>query len=242
MVKLSIRFEELVAAFEQSSATNHYFIDTEEGRMIHIDDRAGKERNEKPVQIDEKRHIAIPPKTPESDFFTMESFVYEIAEKDFELSEKFNDLLEKRRPSENFCTVLKENDLEEKWHAFKKKEMENHIINWLVENDIELEDQKLIPDIEIKELTKEEIEKLPSEIREFTPVACMDCDNKEGLGQRFFELNVPTENALVEKETGRIMKEKYGVEHCGHWGGYKKEVLTASKCPECGSENVFEDY
>lgn len=38
------------------------------------------------------------------------------------------------------------------------------------------------------------------------------------------------------------MKEKYNIEEYGHLGGGEKELLTVSKCPNCGSENIFWDY
>ena len=83
---------------------------------------------------------------------------------------------------------------------------------------------------------------MPEDTKGFDPAACLNCNNKEGLKARFFLINATTENALIEKETKRIMKEKYGIEDYGHYVDGEKELLTASKCPKCGSEDIIWDY
>ena len=47
---------------------------------------------------------------------------------------------------------------------------------------------------------------------------------------------------LIEKETERIMKEKYGIQDYGHICGGEKEILTSSECPKCKSKEIFEDF
>jgi len=83
---------------------------------------------------------------------------------------------------------------------------------------------------------------LPEEIKDFGPVACMKCQNKEDIKARFFSINAAPENRLIEKENKRIMKEKYGINHYGNFTGGERDILTAAKCPKCGSEEVFWDY
>jgi len=114
-------------------------------------------------------------------------------------------------------------------------------MNWLCINNFELEDHSFMSKIEIKELNADEVS-LPEEFENFGPVACMKCNNKEGFKTRYFELNVPSENMLIEKEINRIMKEKYGVEEYGCIGGGEKEILTSSECLKCKSKEIFEDF
>ncbi len=116
------------------------------------------------------------------------------------------------------------------------------ILMKMEEKDLEeLGDQSFMPKIEIKELSMDEV-KLPEGWETFGPVACMNCHNTEGLTTRYFELNVPAENMLVEQEIKRMMKETFGVKNYGHIGGGEREILTSSECPKCKSNDIFEDF
>ena len=98
-----------------------------------------------------------------------------------------------------------------------------------------------MPDIVIKELSAEDMKALPKELEGFGPMGCANCGRVASIAGRWFETNTPPENALVEKETGRIMKETFGVSHYGNFVG-ERVFLTAAKCPKCGSEEVFWDF
>lgn len=240
-MKLKIDFNELVDAFGEANVDHHCIIDTKENKIIYINEEIESDASEKLEKMEDERYIALPARLPQNDFAIMEGFVYELGESSFDLAEKFHNVLESRKPFRKFKDILLEYpEIREKWFKYKDNEIRNQTINWLCENNIELENQQLIPAVKINELRGSE--DLPKEIKGFGPAACLNCRNEEGLKTRFFLVNVAPENTLIEKETKRIMKEKYGITHYGNFTGGEKELLTASKCPKCGNEDIFWDY
>jgi len=243
-MKLDVDFEELIDAFEDSSVSHVYHIDTKKSELIYYNDGIGELEGVKEKLdscSDDDRYLYIPSRLPKHNFYVMEMFVYNI--EDFNVAEKFHDALERKKPFRNFKELLHEYPkLRERWFEYKRNNIKNETINWLCEHDIELENQHLIPEIEIKEMSMDEIKNLPEELKGFSPFACLKCHNKEGLKGRWFTLSISPENILVEKETQRILKEKFNINHHGNFGGGKKHYLTATKCPKCGSENIFWDF
>jgi len=238
-MKLNIDFDELCGAFEESDVSHHYFIDTKENKLIYINDEVDDNPQEELEKMGDDRYIHLPERMPNEGFEIMENFAYTI--KDFKVAEKFHEVLENKKPFRNFKDLLLEYpELREDWFKYKDKQIKNEVIDWLLEKDIELEGQKLISSIEINELN--DLQNLPEDIKGFGPVGCLKCNNKEGLKARFFLINVAPENKLIENWTKKIMKEKYGISHYGNFTGGEKELLTASKCPKCGSEELFWDY
>ncbi len=240
-MKLNIEFEELVDAYEDSNVTHLYFIDTKNNEIIFVNEAIDDDASEKLEELEDERYLYIPPRLPQDEFSIMEMFVYTIG--DFDLAEKFHGVLEGEKPFRNFKDLLYNYpELREKWFEYKHNTIKNETINWLCENDIEIENQEIIPKIEIRELNGEELKDLPEEIKGFGPFACLKCHNKTGIKARWFTLNVTPENRLIEKETRRIMKEKFDINHHGNFGGGEQEFLTAAKCPKCGSEEIFWDF
>jgi len=175
-------------------------------------------------------------------FMIMEMFVYEKIQ-DTQIAEKFNQVLERKKPFRNFKDLLFDYpDLQKQWFTYHREHLKNKTINWLCLNNIELENQNLTPTIQIKELTPEEIQHLPDEIKDFKPYACLHCHNQKGMKARIFSINISPENKLIEQETQRIMKEQFGITHHSGWSGGEQEFLTASRCTQCGSEEIFWDY
>ena len=228
---LWIDFDELVEAFDFCSENLLFFIDLENNKIISID-QIEEDAEEKLDKINEEKYIKIPKKEPKDEVNIAESFVYEIQEENFELAEKFHEALEKRNPYIRFNELLK--------HRFREKEFRNQVINWLCQNNLEL-NCCIIPKIEIIEINNEKAEETAEELKDFYPIACIKCNNKEGLAPIFFLLNIPVENALIDKEVKKILKEKYDLEHFGYYLN-EKTVIVASKCPICGSNDIFWDY
>jgi len=104
----------------------------------------------------------------------------------------------------NFEALLSDYpEIRERWFQFKNNHIRNETINWLCEKNMELENQRLMPNIEILELGS--LEDLPKsskeELRGFKPAMCMNCQNKENLRARLFLINISPENLMIEKET-----------------------------------------
>ena len=237
-MKLKISFNEIKDAIELVSYERHYLIDKKNHTIIFVSELED-DYEKKLEEVENDNFIGIEPRMPEDDFRIMQSFVYEI--NDFSLAQKLDASLSRRKPFKHFKEIIDQNPyLREKWFKHRHKELANEAMNWLCLHNIELEDNSFMPKIEIKEL-KAEV-KLPEEFEGFGPVACMECSNKEGLKTRYFELNVPSENMLIEKEIKRIMKENFGIGDYGCIGGGEKEILTRSECPKCKSKEIFEDF
>lgn len=243
-MKLDVDFEELIDAFEDSSVIHVYHIDTKKSELIYYNDGIGEPEGVKEKLdscSDDDRYLYIPPRLPKHSFYVMEMFVYTI--EDFDIAEKFYNALERKKPFRNFKELLHEYPkLSEKWFKYKHNTIKNETINWLCENNIELKNQQLIPKIEIKEMTRDEIKNLPEELKGFSPFACLKCHNNEGLKAQWFTINVTPKNRLIEKETQRIMKEKFNINHHGNFSGGEQEFLTAAKCPKCSGEEMFWDF
>ena len=243
-MKLDVNFEELIDAFEDSSVSHVYHIDTKKSELIYYNNDIGEPEGVKEKLdscSDDDRYLYIPPRLPKHNFYVMEMFAYTI--EDFDIAEKFHAALERKKPFRNFKELLHEYPkLREKWFEYKHNTIKNETINWLCEHDIELENHHLIPEIEIKEMSRDEIKNLPEELKGFSPFACLKCHNKERLKGRWFTLSITPENTLVEKEIQRILKEKFNINHHGNFGGGEQEFLTAAKCPKCGGEEMFWDF
>lgn len=240
-MELAIDFDELVDAFEESDTDHSFFIDTQTSTMLYFNQAADFDRERLEEMVDE-RYLMIPTRFPKDDFVIMECFVYEKIQDDA-IAEKFTEAIGRRRPFRHFKDLLFDYpDLQEQWFAYYREHLKNQAINWLFSHNIELTNQRLIPEILIRELTIEEINGLADEIKEYSPVKCMACGNEHGFMKRLFLVNASPENRLIEHEAGRIMKERFGITQYGWWSGEKPNILTASQCPRCQSEHVIWDY
>ena len=96
----------------------------------------------------------------------------------------------------------------------------------------------MIPKIKITGIDSAQI---PEEITDFSPIECMDCGYDGYIHQRFFAV----EEVNNEKEYNKfclLVKEKLGFESFGETGYDNVYLITVCRCPECGSENIFEDF
>ncbi len=239
---VSIDFCDLIAACEQSTDSTHFFIDIKGSTIISIDESKDADAQTKVRQMEKnKQYLKVPARDIKDEAFLMELFLYESP---IDASEEISpEMLQTESGIKQFHQMLASRpSLKQQWLDYRAAALRNALLSWLCDNSIELSDQQFLPPIEIKELTAEEIHRLPDEIKDFKPVACLRCHNKTGMKARIFSINVSPENRLIEQETSRIMKEQFGVLHHGGWSGGDQEFLTASQCPRCGDEGIFWDY
>jgi hypothetical protein len=242
LLPVSIDFNDLIAALEQSTGLTHFFIDIKGSTIISIDESKDTNAQTKVRQMEKnKRYLKIPTRDTADEAFVMETFLYESP---IDASEEISpEMLQTESGVKQFHQMLaSQPSLKQQWLDYRSAALRNTLLTWLCDNSIELTNQQLIPPIEITELTAEEIHRLPDEIKDFKPYACLRCHNKTGMKARIFSINVSPENRLIEQETNRIMKEQFGVSHHGGWSGGDQEFLTASQCPRCGCEEIFWDY
>jgi len=241
-MRIAFDIKELIDAFEKSDALHHFFVDTSTGRLVSILDSSEQINPQKPVQFDIPRYLKIPSRSPDDVLAIMELFIYDKVHGGA-TAKRFHQIFGQTEQLRGFMNLLaKSPTLQKQWVFFQRKHLKNEAINWLCSHDFELECPRLIPKISIRELTADERKGLPRELKDFRPVACLDCHNTTRLSARLFTCNVGPENMLIENETRRILKERFGVSHHGGWSGGKQDFLTAGKCPQCGSENLFWDY
>jgi hypothetical protein len=241
-LKLTIDFEELADAFEESDLMHHFFIDTQKNELIYVNEAVDDDYEKRLEEMEDDRYLMIPARLPQDNFIIMEIFIYEKIQ-DTKIAEKFYQVLEGKKPFRNFKDLLFDYpDLREQWFAYYHEHLKNETINWLCTSNIELTNQRLIPEINIRELTQDEISSLTEEIKDFSPVRCMNCHNEKGFIRRLFMINVSPENRLIEQETEHIMKEKFNITHHGWWSGEDLNILTVSRCPKCNSEHIIWDY
>jgi len=98
-----------------------------------------------------------------------------------------------------------------------------------------------LPKLEIRDLSEEESKKVVEPLKDFQPISCKRCGNKEDLKKRLFALNIPVNHSSVNKQIRRILKEKYNLKYYGYYEG-EKSIIFNAKCPVCGSEKMFWDY
>lgn len=241
-MRIAFDIKELIDAFEKSDALHHFFVDTDTGRLVSTVDNGEQTFPQKPMQYDGPRYLKIPSRNPDDVLVIIELFIYDKV-RGGATAKRFHQVFEQDEKIRGFMNILAGSPtLQKQWGFFQRKHLKNEAISWLCSHDFELEGQRLIPKISIRELTADEIKGLPRELKDFRPVACLNCQNTTGLSVRLFTCNVGPENMLIEKETERILKERFGVFHHGGWSGGKQDFLTAGKCPRCGSETLFWDY
>lgn len=242
LLPVSIDFCDLIAAFEQSTGSTHFFIDIIGSTLIRIDESKDTGAQTKLRQMKKnKQYLMVPARDIADEAFLMETFLYESRGDTSE--EISSEMLQTESGVKQFHQMLaSQPHLKQQWLDYRSAALRNTLLTWLCDNSIELTNQHLLPPIEIKELTAEEIKQLPDEMKNFKPYACLRCHNKNGMKARIFSINVSPENRLIEQETNRIMKEQFGVSHHGGWSGGDQEFLTASQCPRCGCEEIFWDY
>jgi hypothetical protein len=242
LLPVSIDFCDLIAAFEQSTGSTHFFIDIKGNTIISIDASKEADAQTKIHQMEKNnQYIRVPSWESKDDELIKETFLYESENNVFE--DILSETLDRENGFQQFHDLVESDPhLKKQWLEYRSAAMRNRIITWLCNNNIELANQQLIPAIEIKELTGEEIARLPDEIKDFKPYACLRCHNETGMNARIFSINVSPENRLIEQETNRIMKEQFGISHHGGWSGGDQDFLTASRCPRCGCEEIFWDY
>ncbi|MFH1431914.1 MAG: UPF0158 family protein [archaeon] len=239
-MKLNIGFDEIMTAFEFASNEMHYFIDIKNNAIIHISSRgAGSDLELEKMKNDSDNFIPIPVRNPKEDIGDILLFESGLPPPK---SKTLVSILFGPKPLNRFRELIsKDSKLMEKWYAHREKELKNNAMDFLCIKDIELSNKGFMPEIEIRKIDADKIE-MPDGFDGFGPARCLNCNTRKNIVKRFFEVNIPSENMLIEKEIERIMKKKYGIENYGHLCGGKKEILTAARCSKCKSDEIYWDF
>ena len=91
-------------------------------------------------------------------------------------------------------------------------------------------------------LTKMDPSELHKEILEFQPESCLACDFDGDILLEYFLItpNFETENEF--NEIKKEVKSQFGYESFSELGSdFEGQLISACRCPVCGSEEIFED-
>lgn len=93
--------------------------------------------------------------------------------------------------------------------------------------------------MELKEIDPSQI---PNEIKDISPIECMDCGYNGHIPRKFFSVEPAVSNEKEYNELCLLVKEKLGFESFGETGYDDVHLITVCRCPKCGSEEIFEDF
>lgn len=82
---------------------------------------------------------------------------------------------------------------------------------------------------------------LPEEVIAIAPIECMNCEYDGFIPLKFFKVIPEINNEKEYNELCSLVKEKLGFDsfsECFCDAGY---IIGMCRCPECGSEEIFED-
>ena len=93
--------------------------------------------------------------------------------------------------------------------------------------------------MELKEIDSS---KLSEEILNFSPIECMNCEFEGHIPRKFFIVEPEITNEEEYNELRSLVKKTLGHDtfselYCDY--GF---LISVSRCPKCGSEEIFEDF
>lgn len=131
---LILRFHRLVDAFSKADDERDYFLDRNEGFILHVDLDKGSaeiETLEKALETAPSRYCSIPKLSFYEQKKLMEGFANEKVY-DIDTKEKLGDLISSKNPRENFLEYLLDLHMEgEKWQLYFLERFRIKIIEWL---------------------------------------------------------------------------------------------------------------
>lgn len=83
---------------------------------------------------------------------------------------------------------------------------------------------------------------LDDEILEFGPIECMACEFNGHIPRKFFVAEPEVSNESEYNELRSLVKAELGYDSFGEVACDAGHVITVSRCPKCGSEEIFEDF
>jgi hypothetical protein len=187
-------------------------------------------------ELREKEIFIIPRRTKEFDKKAKEEFVYEIA--DTQIAEQFFEATTHASPKKSFEELILEHNLNDSWERHKRKFYSNALLNWMAKCGISLPGQKLVPEFKIDQVQSSAI---PDEMRAFVPIACSKCENSSGFEVKYFKSSLPCENLMMEQEAENLLKSR-SIENFHFLGKERKELIAASQCPKCASQDLEWDF
>lgn len=91
-------------------------------------------------------------------------------------------------------------------------------------------------------LTKIDQSKLSREIIDFGPIACMECDFDGSIPIEYFLVKPDLSNEKDYKELQVLISKELGYTSFSEADSDLGHLVSVCRCPNCGSEEIFQDF
>lgn len=90
-------------------------------------------------------------------------------------------------------------------------------------------------------ISKLDPSRIDPEVLDFAAIECMDC-NFDEIPTQYFLVTPEVETDSQYAELKRLVKEQTGNETFTEMSCNAGHVISVSRCPKCGSEDIYEDF
>ena len=141
MRKVKANLSELMDAFDECRIGYEFYLDLKTGELLHVSDEFmmtdGIEKIHQRMGNEPERYLSIPTESSREGYQDMVAFTESL--EDENLKEKLWIALNGRGAFRRFKDVLLSYpEKREEWFEFKDKRLEERVMEWLEENEIEL--------------------------------------------------------------------------------------------------------
>ena len=92
------------------------------------------------------------------------------------------------------------------------------------------------------EISKVDQSKLSDEFLEFGPLACMECDFEGAIPNEYFRVTPDINSEEDYNELKKSVKEQLGYDSFNETNWDDDFFISVCRCPNCGSEEIFQDF
>lgn len=144
--KIKAKMDDLLMSFDMNADEHSQYLNLETGGIAIISeygdsfDEHGNEIEDTEIFLDQEKYISIPGSRSDEAYRDMERFI-ETKVKGKHLQKELLDALQMRRPFRRFKDVLTRFPrVQAHWYEFEEECTRQRIIEWLEDNDLELEE------------------------------------------------------------------------------------------------------
>lgn len=91
-------------------------------------------------------------------------------------------------------------------------------------------------------LTEVKPSELSDEVTDYGPIECLNCDFDGHIPISYFLVNSEIETENDFNQLKDFVKEKYGYSSFTEMTYHLGALISATKCPKCNSEEIFQDF
>ena len=141
-MSIEVDLDELIYALEDYCSYKNYYLDTETGDVITLSEDSdvveGDDHREEIEHDESDRFVYIEPVDSTKSFKIMEDFVGNLTESEAKAS--LVEAINQSRPFRKFKNrLIKHPGIRKKWFAFKENRMKEMALEWLKNNEMEIE-------------------------------------------------------------------------------------------------------